>query len=183
MGSSELGPIYRRTGHPSSCRSRHTNRVVRRRSEESSPLTARIRRRHTTAALSAVQAHRGTDGSNPFPSSEESMQNQLIGPRAAAADQPAGEVTPPLISANRFSRSAPAFYPHRWPAATCYGAPTRPKQPGTTKKGDKQIDRARVLEVRIHLPPAESRTNVDAGEVPFRGQVTSESLGRAPWRS
>jgi len=30
--------------------------------------------------------------------------------------------------------------------------------------------------VRIHLPPAESRTNVDTGEVPFRGQVTSESL-------
>ena len=71
MGSSELGPIYRRTGQPSSCRSRHTNRVVRRRSEEP-PLTARIRRRHTTAALSAVQAHRGTDGSNPFPSSRES---------------------------------------------------------------------------------------------------------------
>ena len=33
-GSSELGPIYRRTGHPSSCWSRHTNRVVGRRSAE-----------------------------------------------------------------------------------------------------------------------------------------------------
>jgi hypothetical protein len=71
VGSSELGPIYRRTGHPSSFRSRHTNRVVGRRSEEP-PLTARIRRRHTTAALSAVQAHRGTDSSNPFPSTGES---------------------------------------------------------------------------------------------------------------
>jgi hypothetical protein len=58
VGSSELGPIYRRTGHPSSCRPRHTDRVVGRRSEEP-PLTARIRRRHTTATLSAVQAHRG----------------------------------------------------------------------------------------------------------------------------
>ena len=33
------------------------------------PLTARIRRRHTKVALSAVQAHRGSKGSNPFPSS------------------------------------------------------------------------------------------------------------------
>jgi hypothetical protein len=41
VGSSELGPIYRRTGHPSSCRPRHTDRVVERRSEEP-PLTARI---------------------------------------------------------------------------------------------------------------------------------------------
>jgi len=77
VGSSELGPIYRSTGQPSSCRSRHTNRVVRRRSAEP-PLTARIRRRHTTAALSAVQAHRGTDGSNPFPSSRESANFQFL---------------------------------------------------------------------------------------------------------
>ena len=55
-----MGPIYRRTRHPSSCRPRHSDRVAERRSEEP-PLTARIRRRHTTAALSAVQAHRGTE--------------------------------------------------------------------------------------------------------------------------
>jgi predicted metal-binding membrane protein len=71
VGSSELGPIYRRTGHPLSCRPRHTDRVIGRRSEEW-PLTARIRRRQTTAALSAVRAHRGTEGSNLFPSSGES---------------------------------------------------------------------------------------------------------------
>ena len=47
-------------------------------------------------------------------------------------------------------------HPQSPPAATCCGAPTHLKQPGTTKRGDKQIDRARVLEVRIHLPPAES---------------------------
>jgi len=41
------------------------------------PLTARIRRRHTTATLSAVRAHRGTEGSNPFPSREESSANFL----------------------------------------------------------------------------------------------------------
>jgi hypothetical protein len=40
-------------------------------SEEPS-LTAQIKGRHTTAALSAVRAHRGTEGSNPFPSSGES---------------------------------------------------------------------------------------------------------------
>ena len=34
MGSSELGPIYRRIGHPSSCQPRHTDQVVERRSEE-----------------------------------------------------------------------------------------------------------------------------------------------------
>jgi hypothetical protein len=34
---------------------------------------ARIRWRHTTAALSAVQARRGTEGSNPFPSSSQSV--------------------------------------------------------------------------------------------------------------
>jgi len=37
-----------------------------------SPL--RIRRRHTLAVLSAVRAHRGTDGSNPLSSSGESDQ-------------------------------------------------------------------------------------------------------------
>ena len=89
MGSSELGPIYRRTGQPSSCRSRHTNRVVRRRCEEP-PLTARIRRRHTTAALSAVQAHRGTDGSNPFPSSKESSANSVFDGRGLRKDVPVG---------------------------------------------------------------------------------------------
>ena len=43
------------------------------------PLTAWIRRRHTKVALSAVRAHRGTEGSNPFPSSGESRKLQLIG--------------------------------------------------------------------------------------------------------
>jgi hypothetical protein len=65
------------TAHLSSCRSRHTNRVVGRRSEEPL-LTARIRRRHTTAALSVVRAHRGTDGSNPFPSSGESTNHRFL---------------------------------------------------------------------------------------------------------
>jgi len=51
---------------------------VGRRSEEP-PLTARIRRRHTTAALSAVQARRGTEGSNPFPSSGESYLERAAG--------------------------------------------------------------------------------------------------------
>ena len=60
MGSSELGPIYRRTGHPSSCRPRHTDRVVGWWSEEPR-LTARIRRRHTRAALSAVRAVHKSD--------------------------------------------------------------------------------------------------------------------------
>src|SRR5215471_9644782 len=80
MGSSELGAIHRRTVHPSSIRPRHTDRVVARRTEEPS-LTVRIRRRHTTAALSAVQSHRGTEGSNPFPSSGESMRtySALVG--------------------------------------------------------------------------------------------------------
>ena len=48
--------------------------------------------------------------------------------------------------------------------------------PGERYRRDNQIRGARVLEVRIHLSPAVSRTNVDTGEVPFRGQVTSESL-------
>ena len=75
MGSSELGPIYRRTGHPSSYRPRHTDRFV----------GAAVRGRHsppgsggiTTSALSAVQAHRGTEGLNPFPSSAESAANRF----------------------------------------------------------------------------------------------------------
>src|SRR6516165_954368 len=71
--SSPRSASSRRTGHPRSRRPRHTVRVVERRSEEP-PLTARIRRRHTMAALSAVQAHRGTDGSNPLSSSEESCE-------------------------------------------------------------------------------------------------------------
>src|SRR6516162_1512325 len=36
-------------------------------------LTVRIRRRHATVALSAVQAHRGTRSSNPLPSSREML--------------------------------------------------------------------------------------------------------------
>ena len=76
MGSSELGPIYRRTGHPSSCRPRHGDRVGKRRSEEP-PLTVRIRRRHTTETLSAVLAHRGTDGSNPLSSSRQSVSLRI----------------------------------------------------------------------------------------------------------
>ena len=47
------------------------------RTEEPS-LTVRIRRRHTTAALSAVQAHRGTESSNPFPSSGESTSRAIL---------------------------------------------------------------------------------------------------------
>jgi hypothetical protein len=46
------------------------------RSEEP-PLTARIRQRHITTTLSAVRAHRGTEGSNPFPSSKESRANRV----------------------------------------------------------------------------------------------------------
>jgi hypothetical protein len=76
VGSSELSPIHRRTGHPSSIRPRHTDRVVGRRTEEPS-LTIQIRRRHTTAALSAVQAHRGTEGSNLFPSSRQSVSRGI----------------------------------------------------------------------------------------------------------
>jgi hypothetical protein len=54
------------SAHRSSCR---------RRSEEP-PRTVPIRGRHTTAALSPVQAHRGTEGSNPFPSSAEAGTNR-----------------------------------------------------------------------------------------------------------
>jgi len=53
LGSSELGPIYWRTGHPSSRQPPHTDRVVERRSEEP-PLTARIRRGHAMQRPSAV---------------------------------------------------------------------------------------------------------------------------------
>jgi len=88
VGSSELGPIYRRTGHSSSYRPRHTDRLVGRPSEES-PLTARIRRLQTAAALSAVRAHRGTEGSNSFPSSGESANHQsLRGCRHLADEAP-----------------------------------------------------------------------------------------------
>ena len=86
MASSRLGPIYRHTGHSSSCLPRHTYRVVERRSEEP-PLTARIRRRPTMAALSAVRAHRGTEGSNPS-SGKESATNLTgkIEPALASGD-------------------------------------------------------------------------------------------------
>jgi hypothetical protein len=47
------------------------------------PLTARIRRSHATAALSAVRAHRGTEGSNPFPSTEESANFRSLSGGAA----------------------------------------------------------------------------------------------------
>ena len=47
------------------------------RSEEP-PLTARIRQRHITTTLSAVRAHRGTEGSNPFPSSGESANFRYL---------------------------------------------------------------------------------------------------------
>jgi hypothetical protein len=46
-------------------------------SEEPS-LTAQIKGRHKTAALSAVRAHRGTEGSNPFPSSGESTNHRFL---------------------------------------------------------------------------------------------------------
>jgi hypothetical protein len=68
-----LGPIYRRTGHPSICRPGHTDRVVGRRFEEPR-LADRIRRRHTTAALSAMRAHRGTECSNRSPPAESQQQ-------------------------------------------------------------------------------------------------------------
>jgi hypothetical protein len=41
-------------------------------------LTAPIRRRHTKVALSAVRARRGTEGSNPFPSSGESTNHRFL---------------------------------------------------------------------------------------------------------
>jgi hypothetical protein len=76
VGSSELGPIYRRTGHPNSCRPRRAVRVVgrRSRSRHSPPGSGGV----TTAALSAVRAHRGTEVSNPFPSSGESANFRFL---------------------------------------------------------------------------------------------------------
>ena len=41
--------------------------------------------------------------------------------------------------------------------------PTRPKATGRVKRHDNQLHRARVLEVRIHSPPAVSQTNSKAG--------------------
>ena len=63
------GPAH---GHPSSCRPRRTARVSgggpgRRPSPPGSG------GRHTKVALSAVRAHRGTEGSNPFPSTGEML--------------------------------------------------------------------------------------------------------------
>jgi hypothetical protein len=48
-------------------------------------LTARIRRRHTKVALSAVLARRGTEGSNPFPSSGESANHRFLSGGAKSA--------------------------------------------------------------------------------------------------
>src|SRR6516162_686684 len=87
-----MGPIYRprviravaASAHRSSCR---------RRSEEP-PRTVRIRGRHTTAALSAVQAHRGTEGSNPLPSSGESANFRSLS--GSVGDQPYGLTVPGL---------------------------------------------------------------------------------------
>jgi len=57
-----VGPIPRRTGHPSGCRPRHTNRVVRRRSENP-PLIARIARAIADAVMARYlfQDHRFLD--------------------------------------------------------------------------------------------------------------------------
>jgi len=66
-----LGPIYRCAGHPIGCRLRCTDRVIGRWSEEP-PRTVRISRGQIKAALSAMRAHRGTEGSNPVRSSGES---------------------------------------------------------------------------------------------------------------
>ena len=71
--------------------------LSRRRSEEP-PLTARIRRRHTTAALSAVQAHRGTDGSNPALSSAESAAN--LTPARHGRDAASAEIVPTALNTN-----------------------------------------------------------------------------------
>ena len=68
--SSELGPIYRCTVIRAVA-GLGEHRVVGR-GPGAPPLTARIRRRHTKVALSAVRAHRGSKGSNPFPSRSES---------------------------------------------------------------------------------------------------------------
>src|SRR6516162_5723745 len=98
------------------------NRSSCRAGSEAPSLTARIRRRHTKVALSALRARGGTEGSNPFPPAESAV---------ASIEQ----------------RAEP-----RYPALT---APARPRI-RAREKGDNQLHRARVLEVRIHLPPAES---------------------------
>ena len=75
----------RETRSPARIAARHGSRssfgqsglAQRVRASGAPPLTARIRRRHTKVALSAVQAHRGTKGSNPFPSSGESVANSI----------------------------------------------------------------------------------------------------------
>ena len=46
------------------------------------PLTARIRRRHTKVALSAVRAHRGRKGSN------QSSSSQRVSSLAASPEEP-----------------------------------------------------------------------------------------------
>jgi len=63
------------------------------------PRMARIKRRRPTAALSAVRAHRGTDGSNPFPSSRQSVSLRISpsflekpGFSASVATRPGGTV-------------------------------------------------------------------------------------------
>ena len=69
VASSELGPIHRRMVIRTVWRPRRRSSC---RAGSGAPLTARIRRRHTKVALAAVRAHRGSKGSNPFPSSSES---------------------------------------------------------------------------------------------------------------
>jgi hypothetical protein len=57
---------------------------------------------------------------------------------------------------DRFGNSQDKRAEPRYPALT---APARPRN-RAREKGDNQLHRARVLEVRIHLPPAESRANL-----------------------
>ena len=108
------GPAH---GHPSSCRPRRTARVSgggpgRRHSPPGSG------GRHTKVALSAVRAHRGTEGSNPFPSSAESATNRSHGVRGAP-DTP-----------NR-RNPASIFLPRTagWSAATLHQAVTTEGRP------------------------------------------------------
>jgi hypothetical protein len=61
---------------------------------------------------------------------------------------------------DRFGNSQDKRTEPRYPALT---APARPRN-RAREKGDNQLHRARVLEVRIHLPPAESRTNFRLSE-------------------
>jgi hypothetical protein len=70
------------------------------------PLTVRIRRRHTKVALSGVRAHRGTEGSNPSPSSKESATNLT------------GKIEPPLARNRRFESSPPDCDPAAFTLAT-----------------------------------------------------------------